>query len=146
LTITDSRINITESEYLSRKNSARSGQIIDRNRAMSGQAPYIINGGLSYTNKKKTVDAGLFYNVQGPTLQFVGFSNNTDVYSVPFHSLNFNANIKFGPQNKMDLGLKVSNLLNDKREQIFSSYNAQDQYFTRLNPGTNISVKFSYSL
>ncbi len=146
LTITESRINITESEYLSRKNSARSGQIIDRNRAMAGQAPYIINGGLSYTNKKKTLDAGLFYNVQGPTLQFVGFSNNTDVYSVPFHSLNFNANIKFGPQNKMDLGVKVSNLLNDKREQIFSSFNAQDQYFTRLNPGTNISVKFSYSL
>ena len=146
ITITDSKISITESEYLSRDLSKRDGQTIYRERAMAGQAPYIINGGLSYQTKKKTLEAGVFYNVQGPTLQFVGFANNTDVYSVPFHSLNFNANYRFGKAKNMDLGIKVSNILNDKKEQVFSSFMAQDQYFTRLAPGTTISVKFSYTL
>ncbi len=146
VTITESKISITESEFLSRDLSKREGQTISRERAMAGQAPYIINGGLSYQTKNKSLEAGVFYNVQGPTLQFVGFANNTDVYSVPFHSLNFNANYRFGKTKNMDLGLKVSNILNDKKEQVFTSYLAQDQYFTRLAPGTTISVKFSYTL
>ena len=56
------------------------------------------------------------------------------------------ANYRFGKNKNMDLGLKVSNILNDKKEQVFSSYLAQDKYFTRLAPGTTISVKFSYTL
>lgn len=146
LTLTQSSIAITNSEFLSRTQSARIGQEIKQTRVMAGQAPYIINAGLSYTNPKKTLDFGLFYNLQGPTLQYVGFANNTDVFSVPFHSLNLNANMKLGKMKKFDLGFKVSNILNDKREQIFNAYNASSQYFTRLAPGTTFSLKLSYSI
>jgi hypothetical protein len=146
LTLTDSRISITETEFLSRDLTKRKGQTIERTRDMAGQAPYIVNVGLSHMTKNKSFESGLFYNVQGPTLQFVGFNNKTDVYSVPFHSLNFNATYKFGEKDRMNLGLKVTNILNDKREQIFTGFNASDQFFTRLSPGRNFQLKFSYTL
>ncbi len=146
LTYTYSEISINEAEFLSKTYGAREGQTISRKREMAGQAPYIINGGLSWLSKAKRFEAGAYYNVQGATLQFVGYANRADIISVPFHSLNFSASGKFGYKNRMNIGLQVSNLLNDKRESIFRSYQAQQQYFQRLAPGTAVSVKFSYSL
>src|SRR6056300_1042073 len=146
VTVTQSEISINDAEFLSRTFGARDGQIISNKRAMAGQAPYIINGGLGYQSRTKLFEAGVYYNVQGPTLQFVGYANRADVFTVPFHSLNFTASGKFGYKNRMNLALKVSNLLNDKREQIFSSYQANSEFFQQLAPGTTISVKFSYSM
>lgn len=146
VTVTQSEISINEAEFLSRTFGARDGQTISRKRTMAGQAPYIINGGIGYQSRTKLFEAGMYYNVQGPTLQFVGYANRADVFTVPFHSLNFSASGKFGYKNRMNLALKVSNLLNDKREQIFSSYQAQQEFFQQLAPGTTISVKFSYSM
>ncbi len=145
ITLTQSSIAMTPSEKMSRELSAREGQIIGDRRAMAGQAPYIVNAGLAYAAKNKKFDAGLYLNVQGPTLLFVGYGNRSDVYSVPFNSLNFNSNYNFGPQDRMSIGFKVTNVLNDVKEQIFSSYMAQDQYFTRFNPGRNFSLKYAYS-
>ncbi len=146
LTYTISEININDAEFLSKTYGARDGQTISRKREMAGQAPYIINGGLSWMSKAKRLEAGMYYNVQGATLQFVGYANRADIISVPFHSLNFSASGKFGYKNRMNIGVQVSNLLNDKQESIFRSYQAQQQYFQRLAPGTSVSVKFSYSL
>lgn len=146
LTYTYSEISINDAEFLSKTYGAREGQSISRKREMAGQAPYIINGGISWMSRAKRFEAGMYYNVQGATLQFVGYANRADIISVPFHSLNFSASGKFGYKNRMNLGIQVSNLLNDKRESIFRSYQAQQQYFQRLAPGTAVSVKFSYSL
>ena len=146
VTVTQSEISINDAEFLSRTFGARDGQTISRKRAMAGQAPYIVNGGLGYQSRTKLFEAGVYYNVQGPTLQFVGYANRADVFTVPFHSLNLTASGKFGYINRMNLALKVSNLLNDKREQIFSSYQANSEFFQQLAPGTTVSVKFSYSM
>ena len=146
VTVTQSEISINLAEFLSRTFGARDGQTISRKRAMAGQAPYIVNGGLGYQSRTKLFEAGVYYNVQGPTLQFVGYANRADVFTVPFHSLNLTASGKFGYKNRMNLALKVSNLLNDKREQIFSSYQANSEFFQQLAPGTTVSVKFSYSM
>ena len=146
LTYTYSEISINDAEFLSKTYGAREGQTISRKREMAGQAPYIVNAGLSWMTRAKRFEAGAYYNLQGPTLQFVGYSNLADIYTVPFHSLNFSASGKFGYKNRMNLGVQVSNLLNDKRESIFRSYQAQQQFFQRLAPGTAVSVKFSYTL
>jgi outer membrane receptor protein involved in Fe transport len=143
-TYTQSSILISETEKRSRTSAAREGEVIADRRTMAGQAPWILNGGLSWNDKDRSLEAGVFYNVQGPTLMFVGFGNRANVYSVPFHSLNVNVSKNFGKEERMSLGIKASNLLNDWKEQIFSSYQAQDQYFQRLRPGTSIGVKFGY--
>ncbi|SDC72597.1 TonB-dependent receptor [Algoriphagus faecimaris] len=145
VTVTESQIKMSESEFRSRSLTAREGETVSDTRDMAGQAPYIINTGLSYNNFINGFEAGVFYNVQGPTLNFVGFGNRTDTYTVPFHSLNLNINKSFGADERIQANLGVENLLNDKREVVFSSYEAQDQIFTRLAPGTRIKFGFSFS-
>ena len=72
--------------------------------------------------------------MQGETLQFAGIIDRPDIYSVPFHSLNFNVNKTFGEDEQYTLGIRVSNCLNDKKKSIFKSFNADDQFFTQLSP------------
>ncbi|MGB1645700.1 MAG: TonB-dependent receptor domain-containing protein [Crocinitomicaceae bacterium] len=150
VTIVDSRIQLSETEYDSRVENARTGQTIERYRKMAGQAPYIINGGFSFNGVEKgffsNMQAGIFYNVQGETLQFAGIIDRPDIYSVPFHSLNFNVNKTFGKDEQYTLGVRVSNCLNDKRESIFKSFNADDQFFTQLSPGVSGRVRFAMNL
>ena len=145
VTVTESQIKMSESEFRSRSLTAREGEVVKDTRAMAGQAPYIINTGLGYQDFMKGWDAGLFYNVQGPTLTFVGFGNRTDTFTVPFHSLNFNVNKTFGADERISAGFGVQNILNSKREQVFSSFQAQDQIFTSLAPGTEMTFRVGFS-
>uniref|UniRef100_UPI0032169893 TonB-dependent receptor n=1 Tax=uncultured Draconibacterium sp. TaxID=1573823 RepID=UPI0032169893 len=148
-TYTDSKIKLSKTELESREKNARTGQIIGKSRDMAGQAPYIINAGLAYSGGEngfwKGLDAGVYYNVQGPTLEYVGLVDRPDVYTVPFNSLNFNATKVFGSENRFQIGLKVDNLLNDKKESVYQSYKATDQYFMRLSTGTTVEIKLGYS-
>jgi outer membrane receptor protein involved in Fe transport len=145
VTFTYSEIEMGLTEYNARVRKARSGETIDRTRDMAGQAPYLINTGVSYNGVENGLEAGLFYYVQGRTLTYVGIAEKPDVYSVPFHSLNFNANKTFGPAKKFQLGVNISNLLGSKRKLVFESFKAKDQVFSRLDPGTNITLKLAYS-
>ncbi len=144
-TFTRSQIEMSFTEFNSRVLNAREGETIDNTREMAGQAPYIINAGFSYNNFENGLDAGLFYNVQGRTLTFVGTADRPDIYSVPFHSLNFNANKSFGQNDRMRMSLKIDNILGDLREEVFESFEASNQIFTRFNPGTTFSFGFSYN-
>ena len=149
-TYTRSRIKLSPTEFESRTDNARTGQIIDDYRDMAGQAPYLVNAGLTWNGGNegfsKGLEAGIFYNVQGETLTIVGIVDRPDVYSVPFHSLNFNTNKSFGKNNRMSAGIKIENLLNDKNESVFKSYNTSDQIFTRLSPGTKFILRFGYNI
>ena len=145
VTVTKSQIKMSESEFRSRTLTAREGQEIKDTRDMAGQAPYIINTGLSYQSFVNGLEAGIFYNVQGSTLNYVGFGNRTDTYTVPFHSLNLNINKTFGADERFQAGFGVQNILNDKKEMVFRSYQAQDQIFTSLTPGTKITMRAAFS-
>ena len=146
VTITQSRIDMSATELQSRIDNARTDQLIESTRDMAGQAPYIINSGFAYQGLENGLEAGLYYNVQGETLTFVGIADRPDVYSVPFHSVNFTANKRFGEDQKIQLGLKISNLLGDQRQLVFKSFGAEERFFTNLNPGTSFKLSFRYSL
>jgi outer membrane receptor protein involved in Fe transport len=149
ITFAKSLIRLSNTEYQSRTENARTGQTIDEYRDMAGQAPFILNFGVSYNGGVKGFwngfEAGLYYNVQGQTLQYVGMVDRPDIYSKPFHSLNFNSNKSFGVDKRLQIGLKVENLLNDTKESVFKAYEANDQYFTRLYQGITFQLKLSYS-
>ncbi|MDX9881124.1 MAG: TonB-dependent receptor [Prolixibacteraceae bacterium] len=148
-TFTHSQIEMGPTEYNSRIENARTGQTISQYRDMAGQAPYIINAGFSYDGSEngfgKGLDAGIYYNVQGQTLQYVGIVDRPDIYSVPFHSLNINVNKAFGGKQRFQLGLKIENLLNQRKKSVFRSYHADDQFFSMLSPGMTFRIKASYS-
>lgn len=44
----------------------------------------------------------------------------------------------------MKLCFGVRNILGDSGEEFFQGYEAQEQVFTRYNPGRSVSVGFSY--
>jgi hypothetical protein len=144
VTVTESQIKMSASELRSRTLSAKEGEVVKDTRVMAGQAPYIFNTGISYNNFSSGWEAGIFYNVQGPTLNFVGFGNRTDTYTVPFHALNFNLNKSFGADERIQANIGVENILNDKREVFFSSFEAPDQIFTSLAPGTRVKFGFTF--
>lgn len=143
VTIVESIIDMTDQEFNARKNFEKQGQTIDNTRQMAGQAPYIINAGLSYDNPAIGLDGGLFYNVQGETLTVVGGGLFPDVYTEPFHNLRLNLNKSFGPN--ASVNLSVSNLLNDERAEYYQGYRAEKQIFSLYSPHTSVSLGFKYS-
>ena len=148
-TYTMSKIELSATEYESRVANARTGQEIKTYRDMAGQAPYLINAGLSYKGIDKGFwkgfEAGLYYNVQGQTLLYVGIVDRPDIYTNEFHSLNMNASKTFGKKDQMQLALKITNLLNDSQEAVFKSYEAEEQFFSKLRIGQNFNLKFTYN-
>ena len=150
ISVTRSQIDLSLTEYTSRVENARTGQTIEKTREMAGQAPYIINGGFSYNGGEsgfwKGFEAGIYYNVQGTTLQYVGIADRPDIYMLPFHSVNFNTSKYLGKDNRTQISLKIENLLDDKKESVFRSFNPTDMFFTKLEPGITFQFKLSYSL
>jgi hypothetical protein len=150
ISFTRSRIELSLTEYYSRLENARAGQTIVKYREMAGQAPWIINSGITYNGGEsrllKDLEAGLYYNVQGTTLQYVGIADRPDIYTLPFHSLNLSLSKAFGKEKRTQIGFKIDNLLNEKKESVFRSFNPTDQFFTKLEPGITYHLKFSYAL
>ena len=143
LTIVESQIDMSEAEFEARSAFQKEGEIIENTREMAGQAPILINAGIQYEDYEKGFDAGFFYNVQGETLILVGGSGtNPDVFTEPFHSLNFNLNKSFN--DKVDFNFSVTNLLNDRREEFYQAFNAQDQVYTAFSPGITVGLGVKY--
>ncbi len=144
ITVVYSQINMTDVEFTARKAYEKEGETIKSTRAMAGQAPYIINGGLQYDDVEKNFSVGLFYNVKGPTLEVVGGGIFPDVYAQEFHSLNLTLSKSFGKDSRSSVSIKASNILNDVRESFYVGYEAQDAIFSQYTPGTAFSIGYSY--
>lgn len=140
-----SELTMSDSEYNRRVLAARDGESIDKERELQGQSPYLINAGFDYDNENAGFQAGLFYNVQGKALEVVGTGVIPDVYSKPFHSLNFTINKKFGENKRSTIDLKINNILGSDRESVYESYQANDLIYSQRQPGTEFSLGYSYS-
>ncbi|MEE3085499.1 MAG: TonB-dependent receptor, partial [Bacteroidota bacterium] len=132
----------SEDELKLRRLGLREGQSVGTSRPLQGQSPYLINAGLEYSNQGKGFQGGLFYNVQGKTLQVVGNGFYPDVYTIPFNSLNFNF-IKQLRKNRT-LTFKVTNLLDDNRESQFIGYKQEREYFSFRQIGRTFSINYSF--
>ncbi len=131
-------------EFQSRTNNLRNGETLSHYRSMFGQSPYIINAGLNYTNDTLGFETQLTYNVQGKRLAVVGVGEIPDVYDREFHSLNLKLAQRFGKGKQWQGSLTVTNMLNDRRERLYESFNANPQVFEAWNPGRRFSLGISY--
>lgn len=148
VTITESQIELSTTEYESRVNNARIGQEISEFRDMAGQAPWIINAGIEYNGARgfgKNLNVGMYYNVQGETLLFSGIADRPDIYTVPFHGVNMNVSKRFGKKEQFNASISFKNVLNAKKGAVFKAYEANDEYFFSIRQGTTVSLKMSYS-
>ncbi len=144
VSIIDSKLTMSDVEFDLRTAAIRGNETVDRERELQGQSPYLINAGIDYTNEDKGIQTGLFYNVQGKTLEVVGTGIIPDVFTQPFNSLNFTFNKRFGKDQSSAINVKVSNILGDERESFYESFGAQDQIFRFFDPGTSFSLGYSF--
>ena len=138
-----SSLEMFEDEYNNRLNAARDGESISRTRDLQGQSPFLINSNIEFLNEDTGFQYGLFYNVQGRTLEVVGTGIVPDVYTVPFHSLNFNLTKYLDDDGKSSISIKAKNILNSKKESVYESFNISDEIWTSRNQGTEISIGYS---
>ena len=131
----------SDDELKLRRLGLREGQSLGTSRPLQGQSPYLINAGVEYNNQDRGLQGGLFYNVQGKTLQVVGNGFYPDVYSMPFNSLNFNLTKQL--KDKRVLTLKVTNLLDDNRESQFIGFNEVREYFSFRQIGRTFSLSYA---
>ena len=120
----------------------REGETLSGSRNLQGQSPYLINAGINLKTEKSNINSNISYNVQGKTLEVVGDGFYPDVYTKPFNSLNFTL-IK-NINSKHTLTFKIKNLLNQKKESLFESYNQNiDVFFSKINQGTEFSLGYA---
>lgn len=146
LTYVYSEIDMTEVEFNARKSYQKTGETIKDTRAMAGQAPYVINLGMTYNHSDKNLNIGMFYNVKGPTLFIVGAGLFPDIYTQPFHSLNLSVNKRFGKDLKSAIDIRFINLLDAEFKEYYSSYKAENEIFTYFKPGRSFSLTYSFKL
>ena len=138
-----SSLEMFEDEYNNRLNAARDGESISRTRDLQGQSPFLINSNIEFLNEETGFQYGLFYNVQGRTLEVVGTGIVPDVYTVPFQSLNFNLKKFLDDDGKSSISIKAKNILNSKKESVYESFNISDEIWTSRMQGTEISIGYS---
>lgn len=113
-------------------------------RQLQGQAPYIINTGLSYEDLEKNYELNLLFNRQGKTLQIVGNDDVPDVFAMPFNSLNLTFEKKFNQIDGVNktLRIRVNNILNDQRESQYEFFDFETKPFSYRDIGTTFSLSY----
>ena len=104
-------------------------------RPMFGQAPYIINGIVSYNSDSLGLTATLSYNIQGPRL-VIGSDNPSikDIYEMPRNLLDFKVSKKLGKH--FSVSVTVKNILNSYVTRKYKYDDGYDVTYDRYRWGT----------
>jgi hypothetical protein len=84
-------------------------------RPMVGQAPYVLNAGLTYAREASATSATLLYNVVGKRIVTAAQVPLPDVYEQPRHVLDFS--LRWGLTDAISAKLDVKNMLDQPFEQ-----------------------------
>jgi len=136
--------------------------MLDKNRPMQGQSPYLINTGLFYQNRRFGWNANVLYNRIGKRIMEVGnddmsvgasVNNNfPDTYELSRNTIDLNLSKMFAK--RWELKFSLRNLLAEKVTfiQYPKFYDAKgmlqkrEQITKQYKPGRNIFLTLSYSL
>ncbi len=110
-------------------------------RVMFGQAPYIINAYLNYSNDSLGMSFNLSYNISGEKLFLVNAVGIPDVYEQPRGQLDFNIAKELGE--KFSVKFSAKNLLDSQFNQTYY-YKNTPYIFNNYNRGRFYSISISY--
>ena len=112
-------------------------------RPLFGQAPYIINGVLTYNNDSTGLTATMAYNIQGPKVLLVTLGSLPNVMQQPTPTLDFSLGKTLGEH--LRVGFKARNLLNprDRKTHLYNGVYYDWNSFTR---GRTYSLSISYRI
>ncbi|MDZ4823841.1 MAG: outer membrane beta-barrel protein [Flavobacteriales bacterium] len=119
---------------------------VNETRKMFGQAPYIVNGILSYTGDSAKFSVSVSYNVQGPKLAVVANAaeDTPDIFELPRQLLDLNITKKIGKH--YSASFQVRNLLNAPIRRTYKFDAGWLLDFDKYTYGTNYVLSVSYKL
>ena len=128
ITLSDSEVSI---------DPAKSGNLTNSTKRMTGHSEYVVNLQLNYDSADGQHSGSLVYNVFGERILASGIGGREDAFEQPFHALDlvytwypdFNSKVKF----------KIKNLLNEDQEVTQS-----DIIVRSKDVGTSLSISYSY--
>lgn len=134
----------------------------NESRAMQGQSPYLINGGLLYRNDKAQLNVALLYNRIGKRLIGVGRSEGStgsednarvpDSYEMPRNSLDLSISKKF-LDGRLEVKANIRDILGEKvcykqfADVHYSNGSSREveQITREYTPGRNFGLSATYS-
>jgi TonB-dependent receptor len=128
----------------------------DKERAMQGQSPYVINGGLLYNNIERGIQVNVAYNVFGKRIFAIGDFNqqsgnslNPTQYEMPRNQIDLTISKDFG--RKFNAKLGIQDILNEKYQLIQDTNSDKqitgfDDPIQVYRPGQYITLGFTYKV
>lgn len=130
----------------------------ERDRAMQGQSPYLINGGLYYDHEESGFKASVLYNRIGKRIVFLGVvyqdpsQDIPDIYELSRDAVDVSVSKKIG--SRMELGLGVKDVVNapiqfaqfPKFKDASGNWQERRQVTRSWTPGRNVNISFRYKL
>jgi outer membrane receptor protein involved in Fe transport len=125
--------------------------LVNIDRPMQGQSPYVINATLQYDLEKIGLNTTLLFNQIGRRILYVGNDQISDIWEAPRPLFDFQIAKKL-VKNKAELRFNVSDILNrrayyyhDQDENGSYKTASSDRIAIKRNFGTNFSVTFGYT-
>jgi hypothetical protein len=144
VTLAASETNFIQN-FLVVKEGVKSYTPIDTiSRQMFGQAPYVFNGLLSYTNDSLGFSIGIGYNVQGPRLVLVSTDLTPNVFELPRHLIDIKISKNLGRY--FIVSFNVKDLLNSPIRRAYKYPEGYTLDFDSFRFGTNYILSFAYKL
>ena len=107
-------------------------------RPMVGQAPYVVNAGLTWTGEERGTSATLLYNVVGRRIVSAAERPLPDSYEQPRQVLDFS--LRMPLRRAVDLKLDAGNLL-DSPYEILQGNLVRERYTTGRSLGIGVTVR-----
>ena len=111
-------------------------------RPFEGQANFILNTSLIYSNIEHGLDASLSFNTTGDKLAIVSIEGNPEIYDRGRSQLDFTISKRF---NNLNVRLSAKNLLDSPYGQ-FSEYEGTEYNYNRFTRGITYGVGVSYTI
>ncbi len=122
-------------------------------RALQGQSPYIINGGVQYSSSDNDFSANLLYNRIGQRISEVGYQGYPDIYEKGRNVLDIQFSKKVLSK-KAELRLNLSDLLNEKiifyqnrdKSKLYDADKDRLMNSARMGYGASLSFTYNFSI
>ncbi len=119
----------------------------ERNRAMYGQSPFIVNAGLYFNDEDRALQVNMLYNVIGKRIFTVGDDQAPTVYEMPRNVLDLSVTKGIGKHFELKAG--IQDILNQKVNLMQDSnrdtkINSSDDDFTNYKRGSYTTLGVNY--
>ena len=125
--------------------------LIEKERPLVGQSPYVINAGLQHSALNNLLSFNLLYNRIGRRIANAGGQQFPSVYEAPRNVFDFQLAYKI-LKAKGELKFNANDILNNNNVLYFDkdmnkkySPNSTDETISRFKSGSNYSLSFNYS-